>query len=330
MTFGAFTPVWAGFSYSGYDLQVVQAEKGLAHTAIDYQTNGLWSRSGRDVNMSTSFALPSAESIRFARLYLDIWGGKNTYTATITASLNGTPITTVTIGGSASESLNTTNIFDVAKTCVYGSGSGMWQVAFSGVSGLLAAGAANTLDFTVSDPNDAFDGRTICASLVTVYSDPKINQTLDYYLAEADGTLRKTAGNYGSPSERSLAFTDVDVTNAISATYHAGYTHGTTGEKDRIYFNEVAMGGNDDVAIGTSSDYGPSNHIYDVKNLLASSSTVRYSVSAADVGSIGEGYLRTNIGLLEVTHAVPEPGAMVLLGTAAMAISSFLLKRRGF
>jgi hypothetical protein len=308
----------------GYDLQVVKSEQGLVHGAVSYLTNPTWGVSGLDTQVNTSFTLSVCQDIRFARLYLDIWGGTRNYTSTVSATLNGTPLTVVNIKGYSADDNPT---FDATKTCVYGTGSGMWQVAYSGVGGLLHTdGTPNALSFTVSDPGGSgFDGRTACASLVAVYTDTSINQRLDYYLAEADGTIRKTPGTNNSPAQRSLTFTGLDTANLIAATYVAGYTHGTTGEKDQLYFNGHALGdAANDIALGTSLDYGPSNHAYDVRSYLTGSSTVRYSVASADVGSSGEGYLRPNIGLLEITHPVPEPATIALLALGAAAI----LRRR--
>jgi hypothetical protein len=259
----------------GYDLQVIKSEQGVEHGAVSYLTNPTWGISGLDTQVNTSFTLSACQDIRFARLYLDIWGGTRSYTSTVSATLNGTPLNAVNIKGYSADDNPT---FDAAKTCVYGTGSGMWQVAYSGVGSLLHKdGTPNVLSFTVSDPGGSgFDGRTACASLVAVYTDTSINQRVDYYLAEADGTVRKTPGTNNSPAQRSLTFTGIDTANLIAATYVAGYTHGTAGEKDQFYFNGHTLGdAANDIALGTSSDYGPSNHSFDVTSYLATSSTVR-------------------------------------------------------
>lgn len=313
-------PALAGYAQPGYDLQVVKSEQGVEHGAVSYLTNPTWGISGLDTQVTTSFTLSACQDIRFARLYLDIWGGTRDYTSAISATLNGTPLGVVNIKGYSADDNPT---FDAAMTCVYGTGSGMWQVAYSGVGGLLHTdGTANVLSFTVTDPGGSgFDGRTACASLVAVYTDPGISQTLDYYLAEADGTVRKTPGTNNSPAERSLTFAGLDTDDLVAATYVAGYTHGTAGQNDQLYFNGHALGdAANDIALGTTLDYGPSNHAYDVTGHLAGSSTVRYSVAPADVGSSGEGYLRPNISLLEVVHPLPEPATICLLALGAAAV----------
>jgi hypothetical protein len=306
-------PAKAGYSQPGYDLSVVQSSQGLANTAISYQTNPTWGGSGLNKNITTLFSSSVCQTTDFARLYLDVWGGTNAFTSTLTASLNGTALNTVLINGSS----DSNPTFDAAQTCVYGSGSGMWQIAYSGIASLLKTdGTQNELTFKVTDPNGQFDGRTICASLVTVYSDPSIHQTLDYYLAEADGTLRKTPGTNNSPATRTLTLSGINTSNVTGATYIAGYTHGTSGENDQLYFNGRALGNSsNDLALGTSSDFGPSNLSFDVAGYLNATNTTKYSVAAADVGSTGESYLRANIAILAVTHPVPEPSSIFLLLT---------------
>jgi len=314
-TWLTISPAWAGYVQPGYDLQVVQSEQGVTHAGISYLTNPTWSISGRNTDVNSSFVIPTCQDIRFARLYLDIWGGNSAYTSTVTASLNGTPLATVNINGTG----DTNTTFDATRTCVYGSGAGMWQIGYSGVSGLLKKdGTPNLLSFQVIDPAGRFDGRTVCASLVSVYTDPSVNQALDYYLAEADGTLRNVPGTNGSPAVRTLALAGINTSNVTSATYIAGYTHGTIGQADQLLFNGHLLGSNpNDVALGTTSDYGPNNLPFDVTGYLDGTNTVRYSVASADVGPSGDTYLRANIGLLEVAHPLPEPSTIALLATGA-------------
>ena len=172
-----------------------------------------------------------------------IWmfgGGSNYKSALATITVNGT---TQTLNFGTTSDANST--FDPDATCVYGSGSGAWQLCLSNVASLLYTdGTANSVSVTISDPDSTgFDGRVCDVSLVSIYQDPSINQTLDYYLAEADGTLRKTPGSSGSPSERSLTISGIDTADVLAATYTAGYTHGTTGQLDQLFFNSTDLDG---------------------------------------------------------------------------------------
>ncbi|MBN2584485.1 MAG: DUF3344 domain-containing protein [Planctomycetes bacterium] len=311
---------YAGFSLSGYDLQVIQSQQGIEHGGASFLTNALWGSSGLDTPISTGFVLPSCDGVVTSRLYLDIWGGTNAYTAQVTGTLNGTSLGVVNLGGTD----NAGATYSTTETSVYGSGYGVWQTAYSNIASLLYTdGTANELSFTITDPNDDFDGRVYSATLVTIYTDSSITGSLDYYLAEADGTLRKTPGSTGSPAEMTLSLNDLDVLNVTSATYTASYTHGNAGQMDQIYFNDTALGdASNDVAVGAMGIYGPDVPTFDVTDLLAVDSAVRYSVLESELGTGCESSLRANIGLLTVNHAVPEPATIGFLAIGLAALAS--------
>ena len=128
-------PAWAGYSLSGYNLEVVQSGQGLAHTAISYSDNSTWNEHGGNLYepISTSFTLPACNQIDFARLYLDIWGGMPFFSASVTVSVNGTQLPPIWIGGSMGASIPATT-YSGTQTCVYGSGYGVWELAIAGVA----------------------------------------------------------------------------------------------------------------------------------------------------------------------------------------------------
>ena len=135
-------PAWAGYSMSGYNFQVVQSGQGLADAGISYLENSTWNESGGNLYapISTSFTLPSCSDIDYARLYLDIWGGMPMFTATVTVSVNGTQLAPISIGGMS----DANPTYSGTKTCVYGSGYGVWEVAVAGLSNLLYTNGAPT------------------------------------------------------------------------------------------------------------------------------------------------------------------------------------------
>ncbi|MFH1884641.1 MAG: DUF3344 domain-containing protein [Planctomycetota bacterium] len=299
----------AGFNLAGYDLKVVKSGQGLENAAVSFQTNSVWIDGAleKPYNFTTNFILPQANEIFFARLYMNIWGGTNENTCQIDTMVNGAALEVVNIGGTS----DSNPTYDAGRTCVYGSGYGTWQVAYSGVAELLSLdGTDNIVDVTISDPSGQFDGRTIDVSLVAVYRDPNVNHALDYYLAEADGYMRRSPGTPGSPAERILNIDSIDTNDVINAIYTAHYTHGTAGQLDRIYFNGIQLNG-DDVALGVMGKYGPDVLSFDITDLLLADSTVRYSVDETIVGSPSEFSLRAKIGLLEIARPYcrePIPG----------------------
>ncbi len=290
----------AGFNMPGYDLEVIKSEQGVTNAAVSFQTNSVWIDLTPDkpYSFGTGFVLPDANEIIFARLYLNVWGGSNEYTCQIDTTVNGNAIDVVNIGG-----LTDTNpTYDPNQTCVYGSGYGTWQVAYSGVAELLNLdGTNNTVDVNITDDANDFDGRTVDVTLMVVYRDYSIDHAIDYYLAEADGYMRRSPGTPNSPAERILDINSINTSDIIEATYTAYYTHGTNGQFDRLYFNGTQLDGND-VAVGAMGKYGPDVLTYDIADVLLSDSTVLYTVDEAVVGSPSEYSLRAKIGILEISR----------------------------
>ena len=267
--------------------------------------NQAWNPAGGNLYqpVSTTFTLPPCDGIDFSRLYLDVWGGTPDYTATVNVSVNGRPLPTINVGGT--DDSNPT--YNAAATCAYGSGYGIWQLAIGGVSSLLNTnGSANTVTWTVDDPNGQFDGRTYCASLVTVYTSNSLNQTLDYDLAEADGAMQKN-GYSGQPSSRTLTISGVNTSNVTGATYYAGYTLGSKISSNTLSFNGTLLGPNPNaVAQSPATGYGGCLVSSNVAAILSGTNTVQYSLTMPNGPT--SYYLRANIGLLAVTHPLQISG----------------------
>jgi hypothetical protein len=321
----------AGYASAGYDLQVVQSEIGLIHSSLSCQTAATWTESGLDTPVTRDFSIPSCQSVSFARLYLDIWGGTNARTARAAVHVNGTALPLLNFGGTS----DAHPVYDAHANCVYGSGAGVWQLAFTGLAGLLKTdGTANTVSVTLSDPDaSGFDGRMYGISLIAVYQDPSIDHILDYYLAEADGTMRTSPGTYGSPDERMLTLSGLNIAEALTATYYAGYTHGNTSaganHLDQLYLNGSRLGpANNDVSTGDFTNYPPNLLTFNASEYLAADSTFRYTVNGAELGGTGDSYLRANFGVLALTRPIPEPSSVGLLAVGVMSLLARARNRR--
>jgi hypothetical protein len=318
---------------NGYNLGLVQSGTGLVNSAASVQTNPLFTTSGLGTPVTTTFTIPSCQTVDYARLYLDIYGGTPYYSAQLTASLNGLALPTLNIGGTGASSPPGTpgdgnpSTRGPNTTCVYGSGFGYWEVALANVGSMLKTnGSANTLTFTVSGPsNTGFDGRTYGATLVSIYTDPSIQQTLDYQLFEGDGYMRQTTSTTAPyPQQnlgRSFAITGVNTSNVTSATYTAAYEGGHAGQTDQVYFNGNALGptaglGNDVARGGTITEL----HSFNVLPFLQGSDTVNYSIDPSLLGGTGESTLHADMALLTVTHPTPEPGTLALLTAGGLAL----------
>lgn len=291
----------AGFNIAGYDLQVVASDKGLVNGAVSFQTNPLWLTATPDkpYSLTTSFNLPATEEILFSRLYFNIWGGTNNYTCRLEMSINGIDADIVDIGGQ--NDLNA--VYEPNQICVYGSGFGSWQIGYNDVEDMLNLdGSENSVSLTISDPSGQFDGRVIDASLFVVYTDPLAEYAVDYYLAEADGYMRRVPSTPNAPDNRTVFFDNIAMDDLLSANYTTLYTHGTEGQKDMLFFNDVQLGG-DDIAIGQGGIYGPDVVSFDVTDLLQSSNVAVYTVDEEITGSVSEAVVNSKVAILEVRRA---------------------------
>jgi hypothetical protein len=327
------SPAWAGYQANGYDLGVVQSVSGLANSTATVQTNPLFGTSAVGTQITTTFSSSAYQTVDFARLYLDVYGGTPYHSAQLTASLNGQTLPALTIGGTGDMTGTGTpgdgnpSNRSPTTTCVYGSGYGYWEIAYTiPTSALKHDGTANTLTFTASDPlGTNFDGRQYGATLVTVYSDPTIQQTLDYQLFEGDGLMRQTAGTtppgVAKNLSRSLTITGVNTANVTSAIYTAGYATGHSGQTDQVYFNGTALG----PTAGLGNDIARNNnntelHSFDVTNYLQGSDSVLYSIDQSVLGGTGESSLHADWALLEVMHPAPEPATLGFLVVGAVGL----------
>ena len=327
------TPAWAGYLANGYDLGLVQSGVGLANTAASLQTYPFNLAGTLNTVATASFTNPSCQTVDYARLYLDIYGATPYYSAQLTATVNGHALPMVTIGGTGATSPPGTpgdgnpSTRDPNTTCVYGSGFGYWEVAFANVGSMLKTdGSANILAFTTSDPsNTGFDGRAYGATLATIYTDPSIQQTLDYQLFEGDGYMRQTTSTTApypvKNLTRSLAISGVNTSNVASATYTAGYATGHSVQTDQVFFNGTALGptaglGNDVARGGTITEL----HSFNVQPYLLGSDTVNYSIDPSVLGGTGESSVHADVAMLTVTHPTPEPGTLALLTAGGLAL----------
>jgi hypothetical protein len=327
------TRTWAGYAPNGYDLGVVQTGSGLANSAASLQTNPLNLAATLNTTLTTNFTIPSCQTIDYARLYLDIYSGTPYHTGQLTGTVNGQTLPALTIGGTGSTSGTgmpadgNPSTRDPNATCVYGSGFGYWQVALANVGPLLNTnGAANTITFSTADPtNSSFDGRAYGATLAAVYTDPTIQQTLDYQLFEGDGFLRQTASatppGLSQNLSRSLTIAGVNTSNVLAAIYTAEYAVGHTGQTDQLYFDGTALG----PTIGLGNDIARANsntelHRFDVSSYLQGSNTLNYSIDQSVLGGTGESSVHADLGLLTVTHPVPEPASLATLVLGGLAL----------
>ena len=193
---------------------------------------------------------------------------------------------------------------------------------------MLNPNGANTLSYVVTPTNNVggytFDGRAYGATLATVYTDPSINQTLDYQLFEADGTMRQTVGSSPPyPAQvltRSLTVSGVNTANVTSAAVDHRLHLRRLWPQSGLFQRDGAGGSGNNVASqgDPGAGYYPTElHTFSVAANLSATDSVVYSISSSQLGGTGASVLRADIGLLTVTHPSAINGVWTASGSGS-------------
>jgi len=298
----------SGSSSPGDGISVVLSGS-VVNGGIYWQSSTNWLNSGAPAKpyiVTNYFTLPVCDSISVARILTTVWAGTANYTCQMTVCVNGInlPLANPLVFGTTSD---TNAEFSATTANAYGSGSGVWLVTIPVPGELLFKnGASNSIVITQTTP-DSFDGRIHHVTLVGVYRNNALTNTLDYAIAEGSGDIFR-APTGAQVSQRTIVFTALTSTNAVTANLIALYTYGDTSQNDRLYFNGMQSGGDNVAQWDTSiASYGPSIATFDVLNRLVGTNTLTFSVGS-DVPATAETTLRPQFAALAVTR-VPSASA---------------------
>ena len=245
---------------------------------------------------SQSFTVP-AGTVRFARLYVGVWGGTPEYRGTLDATLNGASLGTRPMdGGSDSGSL------------VYVSGFGVHWSAYD-VTSRVKTGA-NTA--TATTAGEQFDGRVYGMVLAVATEDPSAPE-VEYWFAEGNENLNAAAAK----DSASLALGAGPAALVSAARLHVAYLASTKGDGDRLLFNgqEVATD-----AAGAGSGAYFDVRTYDVTPLARDSATIGFARGGATrLHPAFIGYVATLAAPTTpaTTATTPSPSATTPLLTTA-------------
>lgn len=244
-------PATADYSESGISLHTVAHEK--IHGAA-----GVSGGHGLAASpYSQSFSVPDG-NVRFARLYVGVWGGTPENQGTLDTSINGASLGSRSLGGSSD-----------SDGMTYVSGFGVHWAAYD-VTGSVHPGSNSATATTGGD----IDGRVygiVLAVAVENQADPEI----EYWFAEGCDNLNAAESkdyasvDFGSgPSPASVTDADLYVT----------YIASMSGDGDQLQLNGQTIA--TDAASGSSGSYFDM-HKYSVKNLLGDSNSVSFSRGGA-------------------------------------------------
>jgi hypothetical protein len=326
----AVSSAWAAYDKYGVgmDVQTGSVANGVLHVQNYDLWSNTWGGSQAESVYSQAFTGLTCDSYVKAWLVTEVYGGAITNTAKITATINGHKIAdSLAVGGASSGDTGSN---------VYGSSVGIWVLSLPiDPSYLNTNGTANQVSVVVGDKTKGagatsyFDGRSSYQTLVTISQNGNLGTSLDYALAVGGGDIGTSSGYVTS---RTLNLGSFSIDTFVQADLYGTYIYGSNGQMDKLLLNGNSLLG-DDVAKGIGVTDYPSDFVYasvPEADLLATGNTLKYTVDAADfpAGSTRESSVRPEFAILGVTHSVPEPGTISLLGMGA-ALFYFCIRRRG-
>lgn len=219
--------VQASYSYDGIPLTI--ASQGTVN-------GGVYIDGGHGLQFppySQEFDVPDGH-IRWARLYVGIWGGKEEYEGWVQVDMNGKIIDKVPLLGINDDTTN-----------VYCSGHGVYWVYYD-VTDIVVNGE-NTVIIETSqgEPGNKLDGRVYGTVLAAVYEDKNAPEiTYEIY----DGNVNLHIGGWSRKQENvnyetSVFFNDMQNQNSLSeAQLTVVYLTSSKGLPDYLQFNGNQLG----------------------------------------------------------------------------------------
>lgn len=236
---------------------------------------------------SQSFTVPAGK-VRFARLYVGVWGGNPEYRGTLETTFNGASLGTRPMDGEADRGAQ-----------VYVSGFGVHWSAYDVTS--RVKNGANTA--TATTAGEQFDGRVYGMVLAVATEDTSAPE-IEYWFAEGNENLNAAAGK----NSASLALGAGPAPASVSgARLHVAYLASTRGDGDRLLFNGQTVATD---AAGASSGGYFDVRSFDVTPLRRETATVGFARGSANrLHPAFAGYVATLASAPAPTTAPPATTA---------------------
>ncbi len=219
--------VQASYSFEGIPFEI--ASQGTVN-------GGVYIDGGHGLGFppySQEFDVPDGH-IRWARLYVGIWGGKEEYEGWVQANLNGNSLDKVPLLGINDDSSN-----------VYCSGHGVYWVYYDVTDIVVNGGNTVIIETSQGEPGNKLDGRVYGAVLAAVYEDKNAPEiTYKIY----DGNVNLHSGGWSGNQENrnyetSVFFNDMqDQNSPDGADITVVYLTSSKGLPDYLQFNGHQLG----------------------------------------------------------------------------------------
>jgi subtilase family serine protease len=217
-------PAIADYNYDGVPFtdQLDGVKQGTAEGGVYVDGgHGLPKYKNQENPYTQSFNVPEG-NVTWARLYVGVWGSKQTYSGTLQTTFNGNDLDTLTLEGSSDSNPD-----------VWCTGNGVYWVNYD-VTSLTTKGSL-TATATTEEISTGFDGRVYGIVLVAVYEASEGGE-VKYWINEGNVNLHDT-------NDEALAeFTGiVDIDKYAAARLTTVYLTGSPGENDYLYFNDEKL-----------------------------------------------------------------------------------------
>ncbi len=236
--FAFSAPASADYNYVGYEVKnmingTIQGDvfasygdrHGLAQGRLD-RTNP----DGTTGPYRTNYSVPNGNSVKWARLFVGVWGGREVNRGWLNTTLNANGIMhylgNVTIDGTVD-----TNPTYSSGTSVYGTGNGNWMVAYNVTNNVSLNAWNNVTATTYTCPPTDLDGRIYGIVLVVVYENTSLAK-VQYWINEGNVNL-----NYITPLNNTVTRFNGTAYNSTEANLTVVYYTGTDTENDYLFLN---------------------------------------------------------------------------------------------
>jgi subtilase family serine protease len=256
-----------------------------------------------------TFAVPEGVKVKWARLYVGVWGGTERYTGWAHTELNGYDLGKTPLLGENDDNPN-----------VYCTGHGVYWVYYD-VTDKVSPGLNTAIaDTSRGERGNKLDGRVYSVILTAIYEDTSAPE-VTHWVADGNVNLhgRGWAGTMPTTNDfASVKFKGaIDPSNVENANLTVLYLTGTPGEPDYLEFNGYGVGGDDVANSGDDKTYGIDLKTFDVTNYIRAENSVLFlrgkdingdgKIEEDDEGKReGEHYLHPVLTALVVRHKTIE------------------------
>ncbi len=193
------------------------------------------------------------DSVKWARIYVGVWGGNEDKTGTLDLIVNGKDFESVKLEGKGDKGDD-----EDQNPAIYGAGYGVYWVAYD-VSTNISTGPVKVEARTGGD----IDGRVYGIVLAAVYED-KNGKDTKYWIEEGNLNLHGKGWSEDMGSMHDEAYSDfsgdIDADKYKTANLAVAYLCGSPGLEDSIYFNDEQLSDGDN-----KNDIANSKSYFDLK-----------------------------------------------------------------